>query len=612
MRKFLTVLSSILAVASAQDQLSILIGDIQSGPVTYYSPEAYSFYTRKGHQISPQPPKENAVRCYLAAIKLGNMGNAAMPAVPVLIQNFPKAVHVSEVSNVQYTGEGLFEDWVQTYIMTEKNKFLLSSPFLDYNSISICEQYIETVHDVQFLNDNPRAGNVPAGTIVNITVTLTLNMATCALEKITGISLGNDQSAWNSWWEQSGNAALPASSEVAAVVTSPALASGQSFSEIVAKGKYRMSLTTGDELVGIVESKDDTSLILETLDGKPYAFRHSLISRYELLELPEVKKAKQAPAPVKSPQVISFDALRQKSSENPLLEVSIKNGSVFKGRLFSIDAEMLQIIIEKSRLPFSRDVINKLMILPEQKTPDTVRKMQGPFDTVFVKNPQTDDWGRAQPDLVYEGKIRKEDAQTVTIELPDGKQEKLSRSTIKRITRHSSDSFDEPIKKYAKPLFCPDDMFLVDMPPGKQGKPYFKVCVDRYEFPNIKDTRPMGNVSYDQAKQYCEQKGKRLCTAQEWQWACSGLEGYTYPYGWNVEEQKCNADTRAVETSGSRHNCVSKFGGYDMTGNIFEWVTGNKAEPMLMGGPYSKCQTVSPGVGGSAKPQTGLRCCKSN
>lgn len=548
MRKFLTFLSSILAVASAQDQLSILIGDIQSGPVTYYSAEAYSYYTRKGHQISPQPPKENAVRCYLAAIKLGNMGNAAMPAVPVLIQNFPKAVHVSEVSNVQYTGEGLFEDWVQTYIMTEKNKFLLSSPFLDYNSISICEQYIETVHDVQFLNDNPRAGNVPAGTIVNITVTLTLNMATCALEKITGISLGNDQSAWNSWWEQSGNAALPASSEVAAVVTSPALTSGQSFSEIVAKGKYRMSLTTGDELVGIVESKDDTSLILETLDGKPYAFRHSLISRFELLELPEVKKAKQAPAPAN----------------------------------------------------------------PEKKAPDTARKMQGPFDTVFVKNPKTDDWGRAQPDLVYEGKIRKEDAQTVTIELPDGKQEKLSRSTIKRITRHSSDSFDEPIKKYAKPLFCPDDMFLVDMPPGKQGKPYFKVCVDRYEFPNIKDTRPMGNVSYDQAKQYCEQKGKRLCTAQEWQWACSGLEGYTYPYGWNVEEQKCNADTRAVETSGSRHNCVSKFGGYDMTGNIFEWVTGNKAEPMLMGGPYSKCQTVSPGVGGSAKPQTGLRCCKSN
>ena len=201
---------------------------------------------------------------------------------------------------------------------------------------------------------------------------------------------------------------------------------------------------------------------------------------------------------------------------------------------------------------------------------------------------------------------------SVTIELVDGKQEKVTRSEILRITRHSTTGFDEPIKRYAKPLFCSDDMFLVDMPPGKQDRPYFKVCVDRYEYPNIKGTKPMGNISYEQAKAYCEQKGKRLCTAQEWQWACSGIEGYTYPYGWNVEEQKCNSDTRAVEPSGARHNCVSKFGGYDMTGNIFEWVTGDNAQPMLMGGPYSKCQTVSPGVGGSAKPQTGLRCCKSN
>ena len=179
------------------------------------------------------------------------------------------------------------------------------------------------------------------------------------------------------------------------------------------------------------------------------------------------------------------------------------------------------------------------------------------------------------------------------------------------IIKHSSSSFDEPIKRYAKPLFCPDDMFLVDLPPGKQGRPYFKVCVDRYEFPNYKESLPQGNVSYEQAGKLCEQKGKRLCTSQEWQWACSGLEGYTYPYGWNRDENKCNMETTPV-TSGKFYNCVSKFGGYDMVGNIFEWVSGSKDEPALMGGPYSKCQTVSPGVGGSAKPQTGFRCCKSN
>jgi hypothetical protein len=614
MSRFFPLFLIMMAQLFAQDQLSLLLGDIQSGPTVYYSPEAYSYFTRKGQVIPPQTSKENATRCYLAAIKLGNMGSGAMIAVPALIQNFPRAIHVSEIMNAQYSGEGNFEDWVQTYVMSEKNKFLLSSPFLDYNSISICEQYIETVHEVQFPYSTPSPSRVPAGTVVNIHVTFTFQVASCALERITGISLGNDQSAWSNWWEQGGKAALPSSTEeVKAVVTSPALSSGQSFSEIVVKGKYRMSLTTGDELVGIVESKDDTSLIFETVDGKPYAFRHSLIQRFELLELPKSKKVKQANEPITKPQEISYEALQKRASIGALIEVQIKNGSVFKGKLQSITADMIQIDIDGSRIPVTRDAITRITLLPEQaKATEQKKKMEPPFDTILVKNAKTDDWGNPSPNIVHYGKIRKEDALSVTIELVDGKQEKVARSEILRITRHSSTGFDEPIKRYAKPLFCPDDMFLVDMPPGKQGRPYFKVCVDRYEYPNIKGTKPTGNISYKQAKNYCEQKGKRLCTAQEWQWACSGIEGYTYPYGWNVEEQKCNSDTRTVEPSGSRHNCVSKFGGYDMTGNIFEWVTGDNAQPMLMGGPYSKCQTVSPGVGGSAKPQTGLRCCKSN
>jgi formylglycine-generating enzyme required for sulfatase activity len=156
-------------------------------------------------------------------------------------------------------------------------------------------------------------------------------------------------------------------------------------------------------------------------------------------------------------------------------------------------------------------------------------------------------------------------------------------------------------------------MFFVDIPPGKQNRPFFKVCVDRYEYPNVKDAAPKINSSYDEARALCSKRGKRLCTADEWQWACSGLEGYTYPYGWNPEKEKCNTDgNRPPEASGVRSNCVSKFGGYDMVGNVFEWVTDGKKQPSVMGGPYSKCQTITGGVGGSAKPQTGFRCCKSN
>ena len=178
---------------SAQDQISILSGDIQSGPSTYYSPEAYSYFTRSGQTITPQGSKEDALRTYRAAIKLGKMGNGAMAAVPVLIEKFPKAIHVSEVRNAQYSSEGSFEDWIQTYVMSEKNKFLLASPFLDYNSISLCENQVQTVHEEEILQKRTGSGGVIVSALVNITITFTLHIGSCALEMITGVSLGNEQ-----------------------------------------------------------------------------------------------------------------------------------------------------------------------------------------------------------------------------------------------------------------------------------------------------------------------------------------------------------------------------------------------------------------------------------
>jgi formylglycine-generating enzyme required for sulfatase activity len=171
----------------------------------------------------------------------------------------------------------------------------------------------------------------------------------------------------------------------------------------------------------------------------------------------------------------------------------------------------------------------------------------------------------------------------------------------------------EPIQRYAKPLFCPDDMLIVDVPPGVEGRPFFKVCIDKYEAPNRMDSLPNGGVSYYEAYKACESKGKRLCTADEWQWACSGLEGFPYPYGHTFSENTCNSKgVKALRGSGWFQNCKSKFGAYDMTGSVFEWVIGREGSPMLMGGSLSKCSTVSPGLDGSAKIQTGYRCCKSN
>jgi len=612
--KLLVCIGLIFQIAFAQDKLAILTGDVKSGPSVYYSTDAYAYFSRNQKDIAPQVDKEIAFKSFRAAASLASMGSGAIGAVPVLLEVFPRAIHVSIIKNAQYAGEGTFEDWIQTYVTSERNKFLLASPFLDYNSMSICEQHIESSSEIEYLDKSlGKKGRV------NIIVIFSLNIGSCALEKITAMNFGNDLSAWKKWWEESGSAQFSETASVESVISGPALSSGQAFNEIQLKGKYRMSLATGDELIGVVESKDDTSLILETTEGKPYAFGYHLLKSYELLVPPPMKaqKTPQKSAAVSEVMVLSYDELKSKNGYEGIAEVRISNGSIFKGKIVSVDESMLTIDIEGSQIPIAKAVVSQIRLLPAENKPEekeTAKKspVRSP-DTLFVKNPETDEAGKAKEDLVIAGEISSINNQSVIIKLSDGASKEIPRTQVTRIIKNSTSNYEETIKRYAKPLFCPDDMFLVDIPPGKQGRPFFKVCVDRYEYPNQRDVIPQGNVSYQEAQELCKKKGKRLCTQDEWQWACSGLEGYTYPYGWNRDNNKCNTDgTVIVERSGSRHNCVSKFGGYDMVGNIFEWVNGTNNDPMLMGGPYSKCQTVSPGVGGGAKPQTGFRCCKSN
>jgi hypothetical protein len=196
---------------------------------------------------------------------------------------------------------------------------------------------------------------------------------------------------------------------------------------------------------------------------------------------------------------------------------------------------------------------------------------------------------------------------------PQGTQRKIVRERIIRVKRNSVDPLENTIEAYAKPLFCSENMMMVDLPPGKPGRPFFKVCIDKYEYPNQKGAMPMVNVSFDEAQNLCRMQGKRICSTEEWQWSCSGLEGYTYPYGYQIETEYCNREGNSrIETSGNRNKCVGKFGVYDMVGNIFEWVTDSIGNPMVMGGPLTKCETVSPGMKGQAKPTVGFRCCKSN
>ncbi len=121
-----------------------------------------------------------------------------------------------------------------------------------------------------------------------------------------------------------------------------------------------------------------------------------------------------------------------------------------------------------------------------------------------------------------------------------------------------------------------------------------RYCVDRYEYPNLEGVYPVVMVDYDQAKHACSVEGKRLCTTEEWEFACEGPQMWPYPYGTKRDATICNIDKPHPEPelvlfsrpwaisgevdrldqrvrSGELHRCVSPFGVHDMTGNVDEW-----------------------------------------
>ncbi|MFO0615524.1 MAG: SUMF1/EgtB/PvdO family nonheme iron enzyme [Polyangiaceae bacterium] len=168
-----------------------------------------------------------------------------------------------------------------------------------------------------------------------------------------------------------------------------------------------------------------------------------------------------------------------------------------------------------------------------------------------------------------------------------------------------------------------------------------RVCMDQYEAPNKKGADPLVMRSYKSSKQYCEERGKRMCSEQEWETACEGPNYLPLSYGWAVDKSVCNSDKgwkkvnfevfdkggKEAEAesarlwqgsaSGSHVDCSSPFGIFDMQGNVEEWVTSRatrKFPGSLMGGFWAKPWTGCRGTNDAHQPsfvfyETGFRCC---
>ncbi|WP_437647096.1 formylglycine-generating enzyme family protein [Sorangium sp. So ce362] len=199
-----------------------------------------------------------------------------------------------------------------------------------------------------------------------------------------------------------------------------------------------------------------------------------------------------------------------------------------------------------------------------------------------------------------------------------------------------STSVSERCLEYKQPTACL----------SKKRTP-MRYCVDRYEWPNEKGELPALLVSWREAAKACEGAGKRLCTEDEFNFACEGEEMLPYTYGFARDATKCNIDRpfrqrqltlyryercmRHPECkaelerldqrvpAGSMPACVSPFGAYDLNGNINEWVVrpGRKSPDRsgLKGGWWGPMRgRCRPTVGFHKEEdygyEQGFRCCK--
>jgi formylglycine-generating enzyme required for sulfatase activity len=135
------------------------------------------------------------------------------------------------------------------------------------------------------------------------------------------------------------------------------------------------------------------------------------------------------------------------------------------------------------------------------------------------------------------------------------------------------------------------------------------VCIDQYEFPNIPCEYPVVHVTAREAVLLCEAIGKRICDAHEWEGACAGAVrepeteyawGHSreemqllhnekrepvWAYGPTKDHDKCATGSMKSPTcpgggynlcgsntypAGSFPACVSRFGAYDLHGNVAE------------------------------------------
>lgn len=185
---------------------------------------------------------------------------------------------------------------------------------------------------------------------------------------------------------------------------------------------------------------------------------------------------------------------------------------------------------------------------------------------------------------------------------PDSSEHPFSRSECLGRRR------DAGLRDEKKPI-CGAPYMVPIFDPAHETEAQAKVCIDRYEFPNMPCEYPMTWVTTNQAEDVCRALGKRLCDAHEWEGACAGAvhppeQEYAFglprvnmggihnmnreivwAYGKTKDHTKCGTGSSKSKKctsitwkncgsntypAGSFPECRSPFGVYDQHGNAAE------------------------------------------
>jgi formylglycine-generating enzyme required for sulfatase activity len=132
-------------------------------------------------------------------------------------------------------------------------------------------------------------------------------------------------------------------------------------------------------------------------------------------------------------------------------------------------------------------------------------------------------------------------------------------------------------------------------------------CMSKFEYPG-EGAYPIVGMDYYQAKAIAEKEGNRLCTEEEFNFACEGetMHPYGYGDGFHRDNQICNIDKRWIDyslfsredwndqemglyqgvISDGKSLCRSVFGVYNLNGNVDEILDSEKHDNVVLSGGY--------------------------